>query len=97
MEENILGIAISYLEEHGIDTSNMSVEEILQKYNELLTEESGNTTEQVAEEISADVVEDVVDDEAIDIDKFLEENADIIGTLNEEQKAVFDKLIDLFR
>lgn len=79
--ENIIGKAKSYLEEKGIDTSNMTIEEIINKYNELIAEE--------------EVVEDVEDKDQIDA--FIEENQEIIDTLNEEQKAMFDKLIVIAR
>lgn len=82
--ENIIGKAKSYLEEHGIDTSNMTMEEILAKYNELISE-------QVEEDEEA--AEDVKEENAID--NFVAENQEIIDTLNEEQKAMFDRLIEL--
>lgn len=37
--ENIIGTARSYLEERGIDTSNMTAEEIVAKYQELVANE----------------------------------------------------------
>ena len=43
--ENIIGIAKSYLDEKGIDTSNMTIEEIIEKYNELISNEEDNTEE----------------------------------------------------
>ena len=79
--ENIIGKAKSYLEEKGIDTSNMTIEEIINKYNELIAEE--------------EIVEDVEDKDQIEA--FIEENQETIDTLNEEQKAMFDKLIVIAR
>lgn len=104
--DNLLGIAISYLEEKGIDTSNMTAEEILTKYNEMIMNESSEeTTEEV---INNDVNNDVnnseetevtekVDSEESEIDKLLEENEDIISTLNEEQKELFEKIVSLIK
>lgn len=37
--ENIIGTARSYLEERGIDTRNMTAEEIVEKYQELVANE----------------------------------------------------------
>lgn len=76
--ENIIGIAKSYLDEKGIDTSNMTIEEIIEKYNELISNEEDNTEEG-------------------ELDNILSENEKIIASLNEEQKMLFDKLIELAR
>lgn len=98
---NILGEAKSYLEERGIDTSMMTEEEIIQKYYELIaeeviSEEVDTDTEEVDNEEVVDSQENNSDEEGQSpIDAFLEENAEVISTLNEEQKAIFDKLIEL--
>lgn len=84
--DNILGKAKTYLEEKGIDTSNMTFEEIIRKYHELLEDES---------DIAEDVVEPV--EEVSGVEQLLAENVAIIETLNEEQKALFNKLIDLIK
>jgi hypothetical protein len=84
--DNILGKAKTYLEEKGIDTSNMTFEEIIRKYHELLEDES---------DIAEDVVEPV--EEVSGVEQLLAENVAIIETLNEEQKALFKKLIDLIK
>ena len=82
--ENIIGIAKSFLEERGIDTSNMTLEEIIEKYNELIA------VEDVKEEI-------LEEDEKSELDVLLKENEEIIASLNEEQKMLFDRLIEIAR
>ena len=82
--ENIIGIAKSFLEERGIDTSNMTLEEIIEKYNELIA------VEDVKEEI-------LEEEEKSERDVLLEENEEIIASLNEEQKMLFDRLIEMAR
>lgn len=82
--ENIIGIAKSFLEERGIDTSNMTLEEIIAKYNELIAVE--NVEEEVSEEA-----------EESELDVLLKENEEIIASLNEEQKMLFDRLIEMAR
>ena len=82
--ENIIGIAKSFLEERGIDTSNMTLEEIIEKYNELIAVEDGE--EEVLEEA-----------EESELDVLLKENEEIIASLNEEQKMLFDRLIEIAR
>ena len=82
--ENIIGIAKSFLEERGIDTSNMTLEEIIEKYNELIA------VEDVKEEI-------LEEEEKSELDVLLEENEEIIASLNEEQKMLFDRLIEMAR
>ena len=87
--ENIIGKAKSYLEEKGIDTSNMTMEEIIAKYQELIGEE---------EDLLEDVVEIEKDDvEESELDILLSENKDIIDSLTEDQKALFDKIIALIK
>ena len=83
--DNIIGIAKSYLEEKGIDTSDMTIEEIIAMYNELIGEEVANETE-AAEEIAEDKSE---------LEILLEENQDIINGLDGAEKALFDKIIAL--
>ena len=100
---NILEEAKSYLEEQGIDTSLMTEEEIINKYYELLADKA--VDEIPAEDVSTD---EQTSDVALDtetptdntdlsstISSFLDENAEIINSFNEEQKLVFEKLIDL--
>lgn len=82
--ENIIGIAKSFLEERGIDTSNMTLEEIIEKYNELIA------VEDVKEEI-------LEEEEKSELDVLLKENEEIIASLNEEQKMLFDRLIEMAR
>ena len=82
--ENIIGIAKSFLEERGIDTSNMTLEEIIEKYNELIA------VEDVKEEI-------LEEEEKSELDVLLKENEEIIASLNEEQKMLFDRLIEMVR
>ena len=82
--ENIIGIAKSFLEERGIDTSNMTLEEIIEKYNELIA------VEDVKEEI-------LEEEEKSELDVLLKENEEIIASLNEEQKMLFDRLIKMAR
>ena len=82
--ENIIGIAKSFLEERGIDTSNMTLEEIIEKYNELIA------VEDVKEEI-------LEEEEKSELDVLLKENEEIIASLNEEQKMLFDRLIEIAR
>lgn len=97
--ENIIGKAKSFLEEKGIDTSNMSMEEIIAKYQELLQNEeetTDNPTEEVVEqeeEIVEDNIEEVED--KTDLETLLEQNQDIIDSLNDEQTEFVEKLIDL--
>ena len=88
--DNILGKAKSYLEEKGIDTSNMTAEEIIRKYNELLENES-----EVAEDVVENAETPVAEIDAVE--QLLNENVAVIETLTEEQKALFSKLIDLLR
>lgn len=110
--ENIIGIAKSYLEEKGIDTSEMTEEEIVAKYQELIAEEiPAELIEEVVEQPEeVKPVEEVVEEpeviepvdetpveEVMDIQKFLDENREIIDSFNEEQLAVFNKLIDLIK
>lgn len=82
--ENIIGIAKSFLEERGIDTSNMTLEEIIAKYNELIA------VEDVKEEVSEEAEES-------ELYVLLKENKEIIASLNEEQKMLFDRLIEIAR
>jgi adenine deaminase len=101
--ENILGEAKSYLEEQGIDTTNMTEEEIIIKYYELLEsklEEVEEAVEEPAQEIDEEAVgEEVADEEVVEaeevsgIESLIAENAEVINSLNEEQKALFEKLI----
>lgn len=80
--ENIIGIAKSFLEERGIDTSNMTLEEIIEKYNDAV--------EDVKEEVQKEA-------EKSELDVLLKENEEIIASLNEEQKMLFDRLIEIAR
>lgn len=82
--ENIIGIAKSFLEERGIDTSNMTLEEIIEKYNELIA----------VEDVKEEVLEEA---EKSELDVLLKENEEIIASLNEEQKMLFDRLIEMAR
>ena len=82
--ENIIGIAKSFLEERGIDTSNMTLEEIIEKYNELIA----------VEDVKEEVLEEA---EKSELDVLLKENEEIIASLNEEQKMLFDRLIEIAR
>lgn len=110
--ENIIGMAISYLEENGIDTSNMSIEEIIEKYNEVLAEKgipevtTEEAIEEVVEEVPAEepVVEETPAEEQKEevVDEVVEEDvekiiSDFVLGLNEEQKAVFDKILKLVK
>lgn len=90
--ENIIGKAKSFLEERGIDTSNMTLEEIIAKYNELISEVKPEEMPMEAkEEIAKEMAEENM------VDKLIAENEDIIASLTEEQKALFDKLIEMAR
>lgn len=80
--ENIIGIAKSFLEERGIDTSNMTLEEIIEKYNDAV--------EDVKEEVQKEAGKS-------ELDVLLKENEEIIASLNEEQKMLFDRLIEMAR
>ena len=82
--ENIIGIAKSFLEERGIDTSNMTLEEIIEKYNELIA----------VEDVKEEVLEGAEESELYVL---LKENKEIIASLNEEQKMLFDRLIEMAR
>lgn len=82
--ENIIGIAKSFLEERGIDTSNMTLEEIIEKYNELIA----------VEDVKEEILEEA---EKSELDVLLKENEEIIASLNEEQKMLFDRLIEIAR
>lgn len=82
--ENIIGIAKSFLEERGIDTSNMTLEEIIEKYNELIA----------VEDVKEEVLEEAEESELYVL---LKENKEIIASLNEEQKMLFDRLIEMAR
>ena len=98
--ENIIGKAKSYLEDKGIDTSNMTMEEIIAKYQDLINEEE--TKEDLVEEVvekEEELAEDKAEDDAeeSELDILLAENKDIIDNLTEEQKALFDKIIDLIK
>ena len=88
--DNIIGIAKSYLEERGIDTSDMTIEEIIAMYNELIGEEEADVEEKPAEE-----TEPEAEEEKSELVKLLEENQDIIAGLNDEQKELFDKIVAL--
>lgn len=96
--ENIIGKAKSYLEEKGIDTSNMTMEEIIAKYQDLINEEE--TKEDLAEEVvekEEEIVEDDIEEaeDKTDLETLLEQNQDIIDSLNDEQTEFVEKLIDL--
>lgn len=106
MDENILGIAKSYLEENGIDTSMMTAEEIIDKYYEMTggkeeeieaedNEEQPEMEEEVEYEETADNEEELAEDN--DIDQFLAENKEIYNTLNEEQKLFVDQLLEMLK
>lgn len=98
--ENIIGIARSYLEEKGIDTSNMTMEEIIAKYQELINQKE--IKEELAEEVveqkekfAENKFEDEVKESELDV--LIAENKEIIDGLTEEQKALFYKIIDLIK
>lgn len=98
--ENIIGIARSYLEEKGIDTSNMTMEEIIAKYQELINQEE--IKEELAEEVfeqkekfAENKAEDEVKESELDV--LIAENKKIIDGLTEEQKALFYKIVDLIK
>lgn len=98
--ENIIGKAKSYLEEKGVDTSNMTMEEIIAKYQELINQEE--TKKELAEEVveqEEELAEDKAEDEAeeSELDVLIAENQEIIDGLTEEQKALFDKIIGLIK
>lgn len=107
--ENIIGIAISYLQEKGIDTSNLSLEEIIAKYNELLAEEGVSEEAEKQEEVpeaKEEAKEEVAEEEPkeeepveekSELDIILDEYAGIIEGLSDEQKELFDKLINLVK
>lgn len=106
--ENIIGKAKSYLEEKGIDTSNMSMEEIIAKYQELLEQEEDTADDlaetvveqdqEIADQEEDIVAEDVQDvEDATDLETILEANKDIIDSLTEEQKQLFDKIVALIK
>lgn len=90
--ENIIGKAKSFLEERGIDTSNMTLEEIIAKYNELISEVK---PEEMPMEAKEEIAEEMAEENMVD--KLIAENEDIIASLTEEQKALFDKLIEMAR
>ena len=103
--ENIIGKAKSYLEEKGIDTSNMSMEEIFAKYQELLeceedtADDLADTVVEQDQEIAdqeEEIAEEDVED-ATDLETILEENKDIIDSLTEEQATLFDKIVALIK
>lgn len=98
--ENIIGIARSYLEEKGIDTSNMTMEEIIAKYQELINQKE--IKEELAEEVveqeekfAENKFEDEVEERELDV--LIAENKEIIDSLTEEQKALFYKIVDLIK
>ena len=98
--ENIIGIARSYLEEKGIDTSNMTMEEIIAKYQELINQKE--IKEELAEEVAEQkekFAENKFEDEVkeSELDVLIAENKEIINGLTEEQKALFYKIIDLIK
>ena len=87
--ENIIGKAKSFLEERGIDTSNMT---LIAKYNELISEVK---PEEMPMEVKEEIAEEMVEENMVD--KLIAENEDIIASLTEEQKMLFDKLIEMAR
>lgn len=92
--ENIVGEALDYLRAKGVDVSTLTIDEIIEMYNNLKAQEQAD---QVSNEQSVDV--ETTDESApteestSDIDTLLSENAEVINSLNEEQKALFDKII----
>lgn len=104
--ENIIGIAISYLEEKGIDTTNLSLEEIIAKYNEMLAQE-GAVEETPVEEVKEEAPVEEAPEEAKEetpveaeedaLSKLLAENKEIIDGLSAEQKALFEEIIKLVK
>jgi|LSQX01.1.fsa_nt_gb predicted nucleic acid-binding Zn-ribbon protein len=120
--ENLLGVAKSYLEENGIDTSMMLEDEIIDKYHSMLTEELSELEEEISdvEEEISDVEDAIIDEEAepeieseeqseseevqeteeVDnsedsLTQFLNDNAELIETFNEEQKSFLEQLISI--
>ena len=98
--EDIIGIARSYLEEKGIDTSNMTMEEIIAKYQELINQKE--IKEELAEEVieqKEKFVENKAEDDVkeSELDVLIAENKEIINGLTEEQKALFYKIVDLIK
>lgn len=92
--ENIVGEALDYLRAKGVDVSTLTIDEIIEMYNNLKAQEEADkvSNEQSAEEVTGE--ENVPAEESIsDIDTLLSDNAEIINSLNEEQKALFDKII----
>lgn len=65
--ENFIGMVLATLEEAGIDTSNLTVEEAIEKYNELVNqveefeEQEEITVEDVAEQVE-EPIEKIVDE-----------------------------------
>lgn len=110
--DNILGVAKSYLEEAGIDTSSMLEEEILDKYYEMLLEEEEivediaeveeviENSEEVSEIEDNEEVSDIEEVEEVaksEIDEFIEANSEVIETLNEEQSKLFNELLSFIK
>ena len=66
-ETNFIGLVLSTLEEAGIDTTDLTVEEAIEKYNELINENAEYeeyedvSVEEVAEEVNEEP-EDIVDE-----------------------------------
>jgi len=66
-ETNFIGLVLSTLEEAGIDTTDLSVEEAIEKYNELINENAEYeeyedvSVEEVAEEVNEEP-ENIVDE-----------------------------------
>ena len=62
----------------------MTLEEIIEKYNELIA----------VEDVKEEILEEAGKSE---LDVLLKENEEIIASLNEEQKMLFDRLIEMAR
>lgn len=84
--ENFIGMVLSTLEEAGIDTANLTVEEAIEKYNELVI---NNEEFEEQEEISVQEVAEQVDEPAGEIaDEPIEEVAEEIEQPAEAEEVV---------
>lgn len=89
--ENFIGMVLSTLEEAGIDTANLTVEEAIEKYNELVI---NNEEFEEQEEISVQEVAEQVDEPVEEIaEEPIEEVAEEVEQPAEE-KPVEEEVVE---
>lgn len=94
-QTNFIGLVYSTLEEAGIDTSNLSLEEAIAKYNELAGDDV--TVEDVEEQVEEAVQE--VAQEDTQIEEVVEEDTfdDTLASADEISDEEFAEVVSMYK